>query len=116
MQSPPTQDHPMRTCTPLLRLTLLLLGCAGPFAALAADARADGQRAMRLVRGRAMEWNIDPQRIGMLGYSAGSNLVLNVASHFDASRADAADEVDRQSCRPDFAILLSTWPNSKTLA
>jgi acetyl esterase/lipase len=55
---------------------------------------------MKLVRSRAMVWKIDPQKIGVLGYSAGSNLSLNLASHFD------------KDSRPDFVVLLCCWPNS----
>lgn len=69
----------------------------------AADAMADGLAAVKLVRSRAMVWKIEPNRIGMLGYSAGSNLVLNVASHFE------------KDSRPDFVVMLCTWPNRKTL-
>jgi Esterase/lipase len=66
----------------------------------------DAQRAMGLVRSRAKEWGIDPQRIGMLGFSAGAHLTA-VASHQHEKRVyeriDAADDV---SCRPDFALLI----------
>ena len=76
-----------------------------------ADALADGQRAVRLVRAHAQEWGIDPEKIGMLGWSAGANLALNVATHFDSGIAGSSDNIDRQSCRPDFVVLLSPWPN-----
>jgi len=69
----------------------------------------DAQRAMRLVRQRADEWGIDPHRVGIVGYSAGANLAMNLASHFDAGDASAADLIERQSCRPDFAVGLATW-------
>jgi acetyl esterase/lipase len=81
----------------------------------AADALADGQRAVRLVRSRANAWNIDPKRIGVQGYSAGANLCLNLISHFDGGNTNAADHVERFSSRPDFCVLMSTWSNGKTL-
>jgi acetyl esterase/lipase len=65
----------------------------------------DAQRAMRLVRSRAKEWNLDPKRIGIWGFSAGGHLASTVATHFDDGRSDADDPIDRVSCRPDFAIL-----------
>jgi acetyl esterase/lipase len=66
----------------------------------------DGQRAIRLVRSHAVEWNIDPHRLGMLGFSAGGHVTSTVGTHFDAGNPDAADPIDRQSCRPDFLVLL----------
>lgn len=86
-----------------------------PSADAAADALADGQRAIRLVRSRAAEWKIDPAKVGVLGYSAGANLTLNMASHFDPANPTASDALDRFSSRPDFVVLLSTWPNQKKL-
>ncbi len=74
------------------------------------DALADAKRAVRLVRHHAKAWRIDPQRIDMLGSSAGSHLVLNLATHWDHGQADHADPVERQSCRPDFVTLLCPWP------
>lgn len=65
----------------------------------------DVQRAIRLVRHRRREWNIDPERVGVIGFSAGGHLVSTVSTHFDQGDAQAADPVDRRSCRPDFAIL-----------
>jgi acetyl esterase/lipase len=65
----------------------------------------DAQRAVRKVRARAKEWGIDPARVGVWGFSAGGHLASTVATHFDDGKADAADLVERQSCRPDFAIL-----------
>jgi len=66
----------------------------------------DAQRALRLVRSRAAEWNIDPAKIAVMGFSAGGHLASTLATHFDAGDAKAADAVDRQSCRPDFAALI----------
>ena len=65
----------------------------------------DVQRAIRTVRAKAVEWRIDPHRVGVMGFSAGGHLASTAATHFDAGRPDAADPIERQSCRPDFAIL-----------
>jgi acetyl esterase/lipase len=65
----------------------------------------DAARAVRLVRSRAKEWNIDPKRIGVIGSSAGGHLVSTLVTHFDAGKPDAADPIERQSSRPDAAIL-----------
>jgi acetyl esterase/lipase len=66
----------------------------------------DAQRAIRTVRARAKEWGLDPKRVAILGFSAGGHLASTAATHFDAGDPDASDPVDRQSCRPDLAILL----------
>jgi acetyl esterase/lipase len=65
----------------------------------------DAQRAVRTVRARAAEFNVNPARIGIMGFSAGGHLASSVITHFDAGQADAADPIQRASCRPDFAIL-----------
>jgi acetyl esterase/lipase len=65
----------------------------------------DVQRAIRIVRARAAEWKIDPQRIGVIGFSAGGHLASTVATHFDGGNPSAGHPVDRAGCRPDFAIL-----------
>ena len=80
-----------------------------------ADALADGKRAVRLVRSRAAQWNIAPDRVGIQGYSAGANLCLNLISHFDGGDAKATDKVERFSSRPDFCALMSCWPFGKTI-
>lgn len=66
----------------------------------------DAQRAIRTVRARAGEWGLDPKRVAVLGFSAGGHLASTVATHFDAGDPDAADPIDRQSSRPDLAILV----------
>jgi len=66
----------------------------------------DAQRAIRLVRHKAAEWNIDASQIGIMGFSAGGHLAATVNSHFDAGHKAATDPVDRESCRPDFTILV----------
>jgi len=65
----------------------------------------DAKRALRLVRSRASEFRIAPDRIGVWGFSAGGHLASTLATHFDAGDPAAADPVERVSCRPDFAIL-----------
>ncbi|HXS68995.1 MAG TPA: alpha/beta hydrolase [Candidatus Polarisedimenticolia bacterium] len=65
----------------------------------------DGARAIRLVRARASEWNLDPHRIGIIGSSAGGHLTSMVMTHFDAGNSNATDVIDRQSSRPDIAVL-----------
>lgn len=66
----------------------------------------DVQRAIRSVRTNASNWQIAPDRIGVMGFSAGGHLASTVATHFDLGQADAADPIDKASCRPDFAILV----------
>jgi acetyl esterase/lipase len=77
------------------------------------DAKADTLRAMRLVRSRAKEFGIDPERIGLMGFSAGGELVSMVANADPAllaGKAGAADPVERFSARPDFQILVYPGP------
>jgi endo-1,4-beta-xylanase len=70
------------------------------------DELADLQRAIRSVRSRAGEWQIDPLRIGVMGFSAGGELATLAAINFTAGKSDAADAIERQSSRPDFAVLV----------
>jgi acetyl esterase/lipase len=65
----------------------------------------DAQRAVSLVRSKAREWGIDPQRLGMIGFSAGGHLVAATATHLDQRTYEPIDDIDRISCRPDFGIL-----------
>ena len=66
----------------------------------------DAERAIRTVRARAGEWNLKPNRIGIIGFSAGGHLASTVLTHFDAGEPRATDEIQRQSSRPDFGILV----------
>lgn len=66
----------------------------------------DAQRAIRLVRSEAKKWQIDPARIGIMGFSAGGHLASTAVTHFDNGDPQAKNAVDRVSCRPDFAILV----------
>lgn len=65
----------------------------------------DAQRAVRIVRARAAEFRVRPDRIGIMGFSAGGHLASTVITHFDGGDPTAADPIQRVSCRPDFAIL-----------
>lgn len=65
----------------------------------------DVQRAIRYVRDHAKEYGISPQRLGVMGFSAGGHLAATAATHFDDGNPAATDEIDRQSCRPGFAVL-----------
>jgi acetyl esterase/lipase len=65
----------------------------------------DVSRAIRLVRARASEWNIDPKRVGVIGSSAGGHVASSAMTHFDGGNSNATDVVEQQSSRPDIAIL-----------
>ena len=66
----------------------------------------DAQRAMRVVRSHAVEWKLDPRRVGIMGFSAGGHLASTIGTHFDAGDEKSEDPVERQSCRPDFMVLV----------
>jgi acetyl esterase/lipase len=70
------------------------------------ESLADTTRAMRLIRSRAGEWNIDPKRVGAIGFSAGGELVNLVCARFDEGKPDASDPIERQPCRPNFQALI----------
>ncbi|MGF1582933.1 MAG: alpha/beta hydrolase [Gemmataceae bacterium] len=81
----------------------------------------DAQRAMSLVRSKAKEWKLDPSRIGILGFSAGGHLSAHASTNWDKRAYKSIDDVDKISCRPDFAILiypayLTTRRNRKLLS
>jgi predicted amidohydrolase/acetyl esterase/lipase len=65
----------------------------------------DAQRAISLVRSRAKEWGIDPERIGVMGFSAGGHLAVMTAISFEKRSYEPIDDVDRSSCRPNFAVV-----------
>jgi acetyl esterase/lipase len=77
------------------------------------EALADTQRAMRLIRSRAQEWNIDASRIGAIGFSAGGELVNFACERFDAGKADASDPIERQPSRPNFQALIYPGTSGK---
>ncbi len=64
----------------------------------------DAQRAVRLVRSKARDWGIQPQQIGMVGFSAGGHLAIAAATSFKKKTYQPVDDLDKTSCRPDFAI------------
>ena len=66
----------------------------------------DAQRAIRTVRANTKTWSVDPAKIGIIGFSAGGHLASTVGTHFDAGNPKATDAIEKQSCRPDFMILV----------
>jgi acetyl esterase/lipase len=61
---------------------------------------------MSLVRARASEWHVNPHKIGVLGFSAGGHLSVAMSTHWGRRVYSPADDVDKESCRPDFAVAL----------
>ena len=70
----------------------------------------DVQRAMRLIRSRANEWNLDTNRIGLLGFSAGGEVVAMLVYNQTAGDPSATDPIDRKTCRADFQISIYPGP------
>ncbi|MEM7478190.1 MAG: alpha/beta hydrolase [Planctomycetota bacterium] len=66
----------------------------------------DAQRALSMVRSNAEDWNIDPGRIGVLGFSAGGHLAASLSTNYAKRAYDAIDAVDEVSCRPSFSVLI----------
>lgn len=66
----------------------------------------DAQRAIELVRLNAAKWNINPNKIGVIGFSAGGYMVADISTHFKKRAYSPVDAVDKESCRPNFAIAL----------
>ncbi len=66
----------------------------------------DAQRALRYVRANAEKLHVDVKRVGILGFSAGGHLASTAGTHYDLGSKDASDPVDRESCRPDFMVLM----------
>jgi acetyl esterase/lipase len=74
----------------------------------------DAQRTVGLVRFHAAEWHIDPHKIGVLGFSAGGHLSAAMSTHFEKRLYPAVDAADKESCRPDFAVVL--YPGHLSIA
>jgi len=66
----------------------------------------DAQRALSLVRSKAREWGIQPDRIGMLGFSAGAHLTASLSNNYEKRAYELMDEIDQVSSRPDFALVI----------
>jgi acetyl esterase/lipase len=66
----------------------------------------DAQRALSLLRSRAVEWQIKPDRIGILGFSAGGHLSARVSTQYESRAYEAVDNIDQISSRPDFTLLI----------
>jgi acetyl esterase/lipase len=86
---------------------------AGPYPKSPAPLE-DAQRAVGMVRAHATEWHIDPNRVGVLGFSAGAHLAAALSTHFDQRLYPAVDAADKLSCRPDFAAII--YPGYLALA
>ncbi len=72
-------------------------------------ALADAQRALRWIRANAAAFNVDPAKVGIMGFSAGANLAVRAATAFRHPIYAAVDEIDAQSCRPDFQMAIYPW-------
>jgi hypothetical protein len=66
----------------------------------------DAARAVRYVRTNAAKWDVDPDKIGILGFSAGGHLASTLGTHFDSGKATSTDPIERVSSRPDLMILV----------
>jgi acetyl esterase/lipase len=73
------------------------------------DALLDAKRAIRMVKSNAARWGVVAEHVGVIGYSAGSHLALNLAANFDAGSVAASDPVEKESSRPAFVGSMSTW-------
>ncbi|MDQ3009383.1 MAG: alpha/beta hydrolase fold domain-containing protein [Acidobacteriota bacterium] len=80
------------------------------------EALQDTQRAIRIIRARAKEWNINPARVGLLGFSAGGALAALADIRFDRGKVDATDPIERESCRPDFVgLVYAGWARAMNI-
>ena len=67
---------------------------------------ADAQRAVQTVRSHAVEWGVDPARVGIMGFSAGGELAALTSMHVQKGDPASADAVNQQSSKPDFQVLI----------
>jgi acetyl esterase/lipase len=72
--------------------------------------REDAQRAMRLIRSRAAEWNLDTNRIGVMGFSAGGEVAAMIVYSPTSGNLDSADPIERMDCHSDFQIVIYPGP------
>jgi acetyl esterase/lipase len=77
------------------------------------EALADAERSLSLIRSKADEFNINPDNIGIMGFSAGGHLALNLAVHYKDHEKKINDRIDSVSCKPDFMIL--NYPQADSL-
>ena len=89
-----------------LGVTAILLKYRVPDPAPHLRALEDAQRAIGLVRSHAGDWNIDPQKVGVLGFSAGGHLAASLSCAYQKRVYAPVDDADRLSCRPDFSVLI----------
>lgn len=74
----------------------------------------DAQRAIRIIRLNAKKWNIDPDKIGFMGFSAGGHLSAWMSTNYDKKMYEPIDAADKLSVKPNFAVLVyPAWLNSK---
>lgn len=76
---------------------------------------ADAQRAIRLVRSRATDFNVNGNKIGVMGFSAGGEIAVLASTHFDAGKPDASDPIEQSSSRPDYQILIYPGIRAETV-
>lgn len=70
----------------------------------------DAQRAVRLIRSHAKDWNLDPNRVGIIGFSAGGNAAAIASTKMDVQhKEEKQDKIDEVSARPDFTMLIYPW-------
>ena len=74
----------------------------------------DAKRAIRITRYNAEKWNIDTNKIGIMGFSAGGHLASTLGTHFDYGM-ESNNEIEKTSCRPDFMILIYPVISLKSL-
>ena len=69
----------------------------------------DAQRCLRLIRANVEQWKLDPRRVGVLGFSAGGQVAAILHTGEGVAAYESVDGVDKQSCRPDFSLLIYPW-------
>ena len=77
---------------------------------------ADVQRALRLIRARSQEWNVNPAKVGVIGFSAGGEVAVMASTRYDMGQPSASDPIERQSSKPDFQILIYPGIRAETVS